>query len=504
MRGFYQVQQIYDAQIKDVTTSPDKWMDMLKMAGQLYRFEFDNILLIYGQKPRATLVADYDTWKKVDRFVKRGSKGIAIFPSRALDPHMRCVFDISDTGGQKRKLTWYLDGDTLKEYLDFLVSEGQMEPYQGTDRESLKNSLKSFTGTNVWAIIKEEFSDRLNELLQLSGSGITEYVQDESSVQPKRKSLSDMEQLLYDSILYAVGTRCGFDLSSEERDFSRIVNISNEEVIYRLGTLVCDVSCSVLRDINSNLKSMEQQKKLSAEGRNQYGRDGITVHGSGRTALSEHSGSGRADKGDGEVREVRTDGDGVSEGGRASEVQNIVPFRETGGDNERGGEGSKRASGHTDGTVSGEAQSNESVIHNGDVEDKGAGEDAGRGSGTPSDSEQISLEDEELNRELDELNSFGKSEEAGQFRQVSFFDAEFGLSNAGSTPTVKKTGEHSYEYRGQKYTYLEPKKEPVVPHGFIKEVVLRGTGFVGGRGRVCEIFNTEIDAGTRAKRIKKE
>lgn len=238
MRGFYQVQQIYDAQIKDVTTSPDKWMDMLKMAGQLYRFEFDNILLIYGQKPRATLVADYDTWKKVDRFVKRGSKGIAIFPSRALDPHMRCVFDISDTGGQKRKLTWYLDGDTLKEYLDFLVSEGQMEPYQGTDRESLKNSLKSFTGTNVWAIIKEEFSDRLNELLQLSGSGITEYVQDESSVQPKRKSLSDMEQLLYDSILYAVGTRCGFDLSSEERDFSRIVNISNEEVIYRLGTLV--------------------------------------------------------------------------------------------------------------------------------------------------------------------------------------------------------------------------------------------------------------------------
>lgn len=138
------------------------------------------------------------------------------------------------------------------------------------------------------------------------------------------------------------------------------------------------------------------------------------------------------------------------------------------------------------------------------MEDKGAGEDAGRGSSAASGSEQISLEDEELNRELDELNSFGKSEEAGQFRQVSFFDAEFGLSNAGSTPTVKKTGEHSYEYRGQKYTYLEPKKEPVVPHGFIKEVVLRGTGFVGGRGRVCEIFNTEIDAGTRAKRIKKE
>lgn len=504
MRGFYHVQEIYDAQIKDVTTSPDKWMDMLKMAGQLYRFEFDNILLIYGQKPHATLVADYDTWKKVDRFVKRGSKGVAIFPSRALDPHMRYVFDISDTGGRNKKLTWNLDGDTLKEYLDFLVSEGQMEPYQSNDRESLKNSLKSFTGTSVWAIIKEEFSDRLNELLQLSGSGITEYVQDESSVQPKRKSLSDMEQLVYDSILYTVGTRCGFDLSSEEREFSRIVNVSNEEVIYRLGTLVCDVSCSVLRGISRNLKSMEQQKIISAEGRNQYGRDGITVHGSGRTALSEHSDSGRADKRDGEVREVRTDGNGVSEGGRTTEVQNIIPFRETGRDDERGGEGSERASGHSDGTVSGEAQGSESVIHDGDVEDKRAGEDAGRGSGAASGSEQVSLEDEELNRELDELNSFGKSEEAGQFRQASFFDAEYGLSNVESAPTVKKNGEHSYEYRGQKYTYLEPKKELIVPHEFIKEVVLSGTGFVGGRGRVCEIFKTEIDAGTRARRIKKE
>ena len=33
---------------------------------------------------------------------------------------------------------------------------------------------------------------------------------------------------------------------------------------------------------------------------------------------------------------------------------------------------------------------------------------------------------------------------------------------------------------------------------------MRGTGFIGGKGRVCKIFETEIDAGTRAKRIKAE
>lgn len=55
-----------------------------------------------------------------------------------------------------------------------------------------------------------------------------------------------------------------------------------------------------------------------------------------------------------------------------------------------------------------------------------------------------------------------------------------------------------------KYNYLNPKKSATVPSEYIKQVLMRGTGFIGGKGRVCKIFETEIDAGTRAKRIKAE
>ena len=82
-------------------------------------------------------MADYDTWKKVGRYVKRGAKGCAIFPSRALNPRMRYIFDISDTGGKNVKLTWDLEGENLKDYVDFLVSEGQIEQYQN-DLEASK------------------------------------------------------------------------------------------------------------------------------------------------------------------------------------------------------------------------------------------------------------------------------------------------------------------------------------------------------------------------------
>ena len=104
MRVDYQVQQLYAVMIKDVTTSEAKWKNICQMIGQLYRYEFDNILMIYAQRPHATLVADFDTWKKVNRYVKRGSKGIAIFPSRALKPSMRHVFDISVDTMEKRFL----------------------------------------------------------------------------------------------------------------------------------------------------------------------------------------------------------------------------------------------------------------------------------------------------------------------------------------------------------------------------------------------------------------
>ena len=225
---------IYDSEIGNITKSEQNWKNVLRVAGQLYRYEFDNIVMVTAQRSpeKSTLMADYDTWKKVGRYVKRGAKGCAIFPSRALDPRMRYIFDISDTGGKNVKLTWDLEGDNLKSYVDFLVSEGQIEQYDSVTRESLKNVLKSFTGTNVWTIIKEEFGQRMNELTQLSGSVIKDFNEKRNGLQ------QDMAQLVYASVMYAVGTRCGFDLSVQEQDFSQIVNIKDEEIIYRLGSIV--------------------------------------------------------------------------------------------------------------------------------------------------------------------------------------------------------------------------------------------------------------------------
>ena len=497
------VKAIYDSEIGNITRSEKSWKDVLKVAGQLYRYEFDNIVMVTAQRPpeKSTLMADYDTWKKVGRYVKRGAKGCAIFPSRALNPRMRYIFDISDTGGKNVKLTWDLEGENLKDYVDFLVSEGQIEQYDNSDRESLKNILKQFTGTDVWLIIKEEFGDRMTELMQLSGSVIKEESKKRNGLQQEM----DMEQLVYASVMYAVGTRCGFDLSVQEQDFSQIVNIKDEEIIYRLGSIVCDVSCSVLREFSRNLKAIESERRIGYVRRND-------LQGSGRTALSANRDAGR-DGGLEEAGQVRKDGDELSSGERAGKIQDSDEIREDvreDGSSRGGSEPVVRSAG---GAVSEETQATESVIDNGDVEDKRAGEDAGRGSGAPSDSDAIPLEsdDTELNRELDEINSLGVSKEA-EYTQASFFFDQNGQASIG---TIHTEDENNNQFMRQfeqdrkaalagKYNYLNPKKSATVPGEYIKQVLMRGTGFVGGKGRVCKIFETEIDAGTRAKRIKAE
>ena len=158
----YMARQIYQDVISRVTRTEADWKAVCRLAGQIYRYEFDNVLMVYAQRPSASLVADYDTWKKVHRYVKRGSKGIAIFPSRALKPDLQYVFDIGDTGGRNVRLTWDLEGENLPDLLTALWKRGEISETPETDRKSQMEQLKAFTKQEMRGILKEDFGKRLN------------------------------------------------------------------------------------------------------------------------------------------------------------------------------------------------------------------------------------------------------------------------------------------------------------------------------------------------------
>ncbi len=436
----YMTRQIYQDVVTRVTRTEADWKAVCRLAGQIYRYEFDNVLMVYAQRPSASLVADYDTWKKVHRYVKRGSKGIAIFPSRALKPGLRYVFDISNTGGKNVKLTWDLEGENLPDLLSALWKRGEIPEAPETDRKSQMEQLKAFTKQEVRGILKEDFGRRFAEAAMLAGREIT----GRENKMPEPAA----QELVFNSIFYAVGTRCGFDLSSGEADLGAIVHVKDEGCISVLGILVSDVSCTVLRNMNREIMSIEKERKAGQMGhspdkfwekpknlqQNQKrmehplgkgGRNGTSnqlPRGGGRDAVPGHQGSG-AD-GNRDIREVRNHGERVSGGKLPAEIPELNQVREPLHETERSGGGGKPDVGKPHGKISGKTQTGESKFHNGDVPHQETGDDGGRGNHPSRHHQPVSLEtQEELNKELDDLNSFGKEREA-VFRQASLFDIE--------------------------------------------------------------------------------
>lgn len=501
----YKCRQIYNDVIHEVTKSEEIWKSVLNLCGKIYRYEFDNVLMVYAQRPHSTAVADYDTWKKVGRYVKRGSKGIAVYPSRALDKHCRYVFDISDTGGRTVKLTWDFDNGNLEDYARLLSSRGDISLSGNESKGELEKIIWDFTKSEIRAILKEKHAMRVKVLANTLGNQIISGMKDIES---------DGMQLIENSIFYTVAGRCGFDLSESEKSLHTIKQITKEDMIYELGSLVCDVSCDILRNISRDIRTVERERRMS------YERSITVQRGTRRNALSEHSnGTGESV----ESREVRSDGDGLSEGESLSEVQVSGTVRETDGGSGTAERGGVRDGGQNDGAVSEGTPGEEPGRHDGDMANQRAGLKEDRGDNSPRPDQQVPLSKEvvevdrnpfevvatnqgefhqmsfmdmmespnnDLDRELKELENFG--EERGADAASLFLHMESVLSE-----------QEKEDIKSGKYTYLNPKKEPV-PEEYIKTVVLRGTGFVDGKKRVYKIMQSEFVKSERVKKIKAE
>ena len=482
--------KLYDAAIDEVTASGQAWKSICRLTGQLYRYEFDNILMVYKQRPRATLIADFDTWKIVGRYVRRGSRGIAIFPSRALKPDMRYVFDISDTGGRESRLTWELDRNTTKAYAAWLrEKEGAALP---GGKESDKSFLKDFTERQIGVIMDSEFGERITEFVNLAGNKqITE--------NGRAQEITAVEALKR-SVMYAVFTRCGFDLPTEKQDFSFITAFTTEEEVYRLGSLLSDISCEVLRGIANDLKQMEERSIAN-------GRDNIDVpRGSGRDAVPGPHGTGGNGEHD-ELREVRSEGDGVPEREPQQQIPDAAEIRETGREDAGSGGRGEPDDGRAGEQLPQEQPAEGQKLDNGDVAVTAAGEDAGRGNRNERSSDEVPLGesgrqtadseqqntrkaelDREIEQELNEINSLGSSEtQKGSYEQASFL-----IAANGDIEIPKE------------YSYQKPEQVLTVPHEYVKQVLMHGGTYPGYQKRVYAVFQDISDPGERVKAVRKE
>ena len=306
-----QYAQMADQVARQLTGSWQEWAGFLTTAARLYKYPFHEQMMIYAQRPDATACAEYDLWNnRMGRYVRRGSKGIALVDDSGDRPRLRYVFDISDTGTREHSRTPWLW--TMNEEHTAPVM-AMLERNYDVSGGDLAQQL-----ADVAAGLAEEYwTDHRQDILYIvDGSFLEEY--DEENIGMQFKSAAAV------SITYALMSRCGLEPEQyfSHEDFMAIFDFNTPATVGALGTAVSQINQQVLRQIGVTIQNYERAK--SAERSATHGEQ-PDLHEERRLPDPRPEAVRTAGEAPGQVRQ---DAQGVSERTPAHPVQPAADERE--------------------------------------------------------------------------------------------------------------------------------------------------------------------------------
>ena len=288
-----------------------EWTAFLTTAARLYKYPFHEQMMIYAQRPDATACAEYDLWnEKMGRYVRRGSKGIALVDDSGDKPRLRYVFDISDTGTREHSRTpwlWQLEEQHIGPV------SAMLECNYGVAGDDLAQQLIDVAGklaSEYWDEHQQDFH------YIVDGSFLEEY--DELNIEVQFKSAATV------SIAYALMSRCGLDTEQyfQHEDFMPIFDFNTPATVGALGAAVSQVNQQVLRQIGVTIQNYERE---------QFAERSVTpgeqpdLHEERRLPDSRPEPERTAGEAPGQVRQ---DAESVPEGTPAPDLQPAVADRE--------------------------------------------------------------------------------------------------------------------------------------------------------------------------------
>ncbi len=426
----------------------ESWTDYLTTASRLYKYPFADQLMIYAQRPDATACADYDVWNsRMNRYVRRGAKGIALLDESSGFPRLHYVFDVSDTGVRRNSRdpeVWQFNDDLKQPVSEMLAAT------YGISGERVSQQLADVAGK----LVADYWDNNGGDIRAIvDGSLLMDY--DEAGVEMQFKSAAAI------SVTYTLLERCGFEPAGwfDKEDFRAIHEFSTPDSVYALGAAVSDMSREVLRNIERTVKTTIRRRNAE---RSQYEyeqqeRDLLDRRG---LPAPEPDPQPAEDP----VGQVRQDAPDVPDEPSPGAVQHDAPEREPVPAPDGGGADSREPDaaddGRTAGAEPGPGQSAEPT-------DVGAAheqpESAGRGAGDDGADLQLSFLDANIPTEAQQIEKIDQAE-------------------SEKTPSAFVLSQAEIE----------------------NELRRHGSGFAGGKQRIMALYQTQPDRKLRAKALAKE
>ena len=398
MAKFNDIRELAQQNARWVSNSPKDWMNYLDVAARLYRYSFKDTLLIHAQRPDATACAELEVWnKKMNRWVNRGAKGIALLDDASPRAKLRYVFDIADTHlvqGGRTPILWRIDDSEHQQ----MILDHLADTYALTQTDSMNAALMELAQQLTAENLEEAMDGLEYEVADTFLEGL-----DEDNLRVR------FRELMTNSIFYTLSRRCEQEPLEvlEDEDFIRIVDFNQLPVLTFLGNAVSEQCEAVLRDIGREMQKIyrkevtehlaktadslyntstdfselkcETETNITEEGK-PYGTD---LSPQGGLPVSEPDRTGRAD----EHWEVRDAAQDLSEGKQEELVSEYADERQaesaSGADRRAGGEPDGRTDRESEREVSGSEQGNRTDGMGGTSEqsDRDGGRDRAEGIG---------------------------------------------------------------------------------------------------------------------------
>ena len=425
----------------------ESWTDYLTTASRLYKYSFADQLMIYAQRPDATACADFDIWNnRMNRYVRRGAKGIALLDESSGFPRLHYVFDVSDTGVRRNSRdpeVWQLGPDLVQPVSEMLAAT------YGISGERVSQQLADVAGK----LVADYWDNNGGDIRAIvDGSLLMDY--DEAGVEMQFKSAAAM------SVTYTLLERCGFEPAGwfDKDDFQAICNFSTPDAVFALGAAVSDMSREVLRNIERTVKTTIRRRN-NERSQHEYEQQSELHADRGLSSPEPDPASAEDPAG-----QVQQDAPELSEAAAPGTVQHDAPEREPVPAPDGGGADGRKP----------------------DAADHGAASETEPGPGQGAESDGMGAAHEQ---------PAGTGRGTGAERtdlQLSFFDAHI--------PTEAKQIESIDQ--------AESKKSPsafVLSQAEIEnELRKHGSGFQDGKQRIIELYQTQPDRKLRAKALAKE
>lgn len=252
---YQSVVALYNATIQEVTARPENWLAFLKTASTNFRLPFDEQLLVHAQRPDVTAVLTTERWnRRFGRWVKPGSKGIAVFDKQSDRIHLKHYFDLSDT-----KEGW--DKSRVRPVPLWQVQEPQhpaiIEALEDTfgALEARDNLVQAIISASINAG-EDNLTDYLEDLKQSTADSYLDGLDDLNL----SKRLRD---LMVNSMAYMLMLRCGLETEAlfEADDFREITTFNTPQTINIIGSATYEITAEALSAIARTVRRLQREEQ---------------------------------------------------------------------------------------------------------------------------------------------------------------------------------------------------------------------------------------------------